>query len=186
MILLPPARSFLIHIEKALAGRQHNDGKRSARCQGCERDLEGVKRSMVCCLAGALSLSALQDEHRTKQADVSSPAMWFGAQACARLLPSTFASSVKVSMMITRNQTVNNMTIITLLFKYYSVAAEVSSAAPQLQIYCIKAQRCCFQSSASQLSPTLLRIFVAMLCNTQHIWFILGLFLEDCDQGQSM
>ncbi|MEQ2223011.1 hypothetical protein ILYODFUR_032359 [Ilyodon furcidens] len=104
MILLPPARSFLIHIEKALAGRQHNDGKRSARCQGCERDLEGVKRSMVCCLAGALSLSALQDEQRTKQADVSTPAMWFGAQACACLLPSTFASSVKISFALTMTQ----------------------------------------------------------------------------------
>lgn len=48
---------------------------------GCKRDREGVKRSMACCLAGAPALSALQDEQRTKQEEVSTSAEQLGAQA---------------------------------------------------------------------------------------------------------
>lgn len=42
---LPVPPSVVIHVQETLQpGRQHNDGKRSLRCQGPERRLGGLRR----------------------------------------------------------------------------------------------------------------------------------------------
>lgn len=59
--------------KRRMPGRQHNDGKWRAWCQGKERDWPGVRRSMSCCRPRTPALSGRQDEQRTKQATMAAP-----------------------------------------------------------------------------------------------------------------
>lgn len=113
-LVLPP---FMRRSRKP--GRQHNDGKWSAKCQGPERDRPGLRRSMACCLPSTAALSGLQDEQRTKQPETAAPAQRFGAQTCT--------ASAQGQNDDYKKKTVNKVTIIVRLSKYYSVVGEGGS-----------------------------------------------------------
>lgn len=133
VIILPLFRYFLIYIEKAHGRKTTQWRKVQCKVSG-GRGWKGQWRAAWPELRLYL-LCRMSSGQNKKRFLLQLSNL---AHKQVRLFPSILASLVKVSTMITRNQTVKNMTIITLLFKYYSVAEEVSSTEPQLWIYYIK------------------------------------------------
>lgn len=119
--------------KNCMPGRQHNDGKWSARCQGPERDWLGVRRSAVCSLPCTPALSGLQDEQQTKQPETAAPAQRFGAQTCIPSSPISFAQGQRDEYKKQNcHNNDHNRTVIQTLFSSCSELIQSHSLAPPL------------------------------------------------------